>query len=275
MDTKYSRLAVGLYSIAQTSAAAQAAYGMFSNAISADATADAFSFETNLQNDSGGFIAYNPTVGVGPQIAGLDIVVNSTTTPGHGGGAAMQIRGSGVPWDVGIGFMSGDFIHTANFQDNSQSPTIYLDKGTHTNGIDLSGGTYSGSPFKSAGFSVAADGSVGLVSLAWSHTAPTIASGFCSTASNTTISASNGTAAFDILIGGATCGIDRHADMPAATTGWVCNATDVTTPASHNVVQTGTQGSTTAVVLTDYARTTGIAQNFNPSDHIHVQCTGF
>jgi hypothetical protein len=112
--------------------------------------------------------------------------------------------------------------------------------------------------------------------LAFSHTAPTVASGFCSTGSPVTaISASNGTAAFDILIGQATCGSTGTLTLPAATTGWVCNATDVTTPASHNIVQTGTQGSTTAVVLTDYARTTGIAQNFNPADHVHVQCTGF
>src|ERR1035437_5582263 len=105
-------------------------------------------------------------------------------------------------------------------------------------------------------------------------TAPTIASGFCSTASNTSISASNGTAAFDILIGGATCGSTGTLTMPAATTGWVCSATDVTT-LTHNIKQTGTNGSTTAVVLTDYVITTGVAQNFAPADHIHVMCTGY
>src|ERR1035437_2911479 len=106
-------------------------------------------------------------------------------------------------------------------------------------------------------------------------TAPTIASGFCSTASNTSISASNGTAAFDILIGGATCGSTGTLTMAAAATGWACQAADVTTPATHDVVQTRTQGSTTAVVLTDYARVAGTAQNFNPADHIHVMCTGY
>jgi hypothetical protein len=112
--------------------------------------------------------------------------------------------------------------------------------------------------------------------LLWSATAPSIASGFCSTGSPVTaLSASNGTAAFDILIGAATCGSTGTLTMPAATTGWVCSAADVTTPASHNVVQTGTNGSTTAVVLTDYSRTTGIAQNFNPADHIHVMCTAY
>ena len=76
-----------------------------------------------------------------------------------------------------------------------------------------------------------------------SGTAPTVATGFCSTGSPVTaLSANNGTAAFDILIGQATCTSTGTLTMPAATTGWVCSATDVTTPASHNVVQTGTQG---------------------------------
>jgi hypothetical protein len=110
----------------------------------------------------------------------------------------------------------------------------------------------------------------------YSASAPTIASGFCSTGSPvTTVSASNGTAAFDILIGAATCGSTGTLTMPAATTGWVCSATDVTTPAGHNVVQTGTNGSTTAVVLTDYSRTAGTAQNFLAADHIHVMCSGY
>jgi hypothetical protein len=62
--------------------------------------------------------------------------------------------------------------------------------------------------------------------------------------------------------------------MPAATTGWMCSAADLTT-LTHHILQTGTQGSRTAVVLTDYVITTGIAQNFNPADHIHVMCTGY
>jgi hypothetical protein len=115
-----------------------------------------------------------------------------------------------------------------------------------------------------------------LTATAWSVTAPTVASGFCSTGSPVTaLSASNGTAAFDILIGAATCGSTGTLTMPASTTGWVCAATDVTTPASHNIVQTGTNGSTTAVVLTDYARVAGTAQNFLAGDHVHVMCTGY
>ena len=124
-----------------------------------------------------------------------------------------------------------------------------------------------------SGFTVSA---IGPATNAWLTTAPTVASGFCSTGSPVTaLSANNGTAAFDILIGAATCGSTGTLTMPAATTGWVCSATDVTTPAGHNVVQTGTNGSTTAVVLTDYSRTAGTAQNFLAADHIHVMCTGY
>jgi hypothetical protein len=117
-------------------------------------------------------------------------------------------------------------------------------------------------------------GTLGPVVPAWSATAPVIASGFCSTGTPTTISASNGTAAFDILIGAATCGSTGTLTLPAATTGWVCNAADVTT-LTHRIAQTGTQGSTTSVVLTDYSITAGTAQNFNPSDHIHVSCVAY
>ena len=148
---------VALYGVATASASGQASYGGFLNAITIGA-ADAVALETNTQNDTGGFVPYNPIPGAAQQLVALDLPMNSTTGTPHGGGVAIQIRGSGVPWDVGIGFMTGNFINTANFQDNSQAPTIYLDKGTHTNGFDLTGGTYSGNPFASTGFNVNAAG---------------------------------------------------------------------------------------------------------------------
>jgi len=107
--------------------------------------------------------------------------------------------------------------------------------------------------------------------LVHSPTAPTIASGGCTTGSTQSISASNGTVAFEVTLGGATCGSTITLTMPAAAHNWVCDAHNITTPASNVLDMTGA-ASTTAVVLTNYVRTTGVAGNFTGADHLAVKC---
>jgi hypothetical protein len=107
-----------------------------------------------------------------------------------------------------------------------------------------------------------------------SQTAPTIASGGCTTGSAQSVSASNGSAAFAITLGGATCGSTIVLTLPAATAGWVCDAHDITTPAS-NVVEQSAGGSTTSVTLTNYVRTTGVAGNFTGADVLAVKCSAY
>jgi hypothetical protein len=104
-----------------------------------------------------------------------------------------------------------------------------------------------------------------------SPTAPTIASGGCTTGSAQSISASNGSAAFEITLGGATCGSTITLTLPAAAHNWVCDAHNITTPASNVLDMTGT-ASTTAVVLTNYVRTTGVAGNFTGAEKLAVKC---
>lgn len=111
-------------------------------------------------------------------------------------------------------------------------------------------------------------------SLADSGTAPTIASGGCTTGSAQSISANNGTAAFSITLGGATCGSTITLTLPASSTKWHCTADDITTPASNEVHQTAA-ASSTSVVLTNYVRTTGVAGNFTAADVLLVSCRGF
>lgn len=106
--------------------------------------------------------------------------------------------------------------------------------------------------------------------LAWSPTAPTIASGFCTSPA---ISASNGTAAFTITIGTACAASVGTLTLPAATTGWVCAFSNVTVPQSNTPSQTG--GTTTTVTVTNYARTTGIAANWADSNVLRASCTGY
>jgi hypothetical protein len=102
-------------------------------------------------------------------------------------------------------------------------------------------------------------------------TAPTISSGFCST--SPAISASNGSAVFDINVGTSCSGSTGTLGMPAATTGWVCDFANVTNPAANTVYQTG--GATNTVTLTNYVRTTGVAGNFTASDHIRAKCAAY
>ncbi len=107
-----------------------------------------------------------------------------------------------------------------------------------------------------------------------SPTVPTIASGGCTTGSAQTISASNGTAAFAITLGGATCGNTIVLTFPTAAHGWACDANDVTTPATNAISQT-VGGSTTSVTLTNFVRTTGVAGNFTAADVLVAKCLAY
>lgn len=179
---------------------------------------------------------------------------------------------NGTAGNIGIGSNNDGGVY--NLQSASGRLVLGSGSGTPSAWLYASGGNYFGSSPSDPGANNSTfQGSIKLAAPAWTNTAPTISSGFCSTGTVTTIAASNGTAAFDILIGTLTCGSTGTIGMPTATNGWVCVAADVTTPASHAIAQTG--GTNATVILTDYARTTGIAQNFNPSDHVHVACTGY
>jgi hypothetical protein len=105
-----------------------------------------------------------------------------------------------------------------------------------------------------------------------SKTPPTIASGGCTTGAAQSVSLSNGTAAFAITLGGATCGSTITLTMPAASSGWVCDAHNNTSSATNvlDVVAAGT----TSIVITNYVRTTGVAGNFTGTEVLLVKCTG-
>jgi hypothetical protein len=111
--------------------------------------------------------------------------------------------------------------------------------------------------------------SLSMTNLVMSTTAPT-ATTFCTSPS---IVANNGTAAFTINVGTSCATSTGTITMPAATTGWVCDFHDVTTPASYKPEQTG--GTTTTVTLTNYSRTTGVAANWVASSVIRAQCSAY
>jgi hypothetical protein len=127
-----------------------------------------------------------------------------------------------------------------------------------------------------ASFGVGLDGPITLnanlfsTNLLISKTAPTIAGAGCG-GSGAAIPVANSTAAFKINVGTApltACTIT----MPAATTGWNCQATDITTNSTTVFYQkqTGAE-STTSVTITNFSDVAA-ASNFTASDILKVQC---
>jgi hypothetical protein len=115
--------------------------------------------------------------------------------------------------------------------------------------------------------------SVALGSLALSSTAPTIASGGCT---DPAVTWHNGTAAFLVTVGTSCTGVTQVTlTLPAAANLWACRAENNTSNAQQaaNVVAARAT-SATAVVLTNYARTTGLAADFTASDTLLVSCVG-
>lgn len=137
------------------------AYGIFSVARTSAATAGAVAIQTATFNDKATNVPYQPTVAglfASKPLLGLDLD-NDSVGGNYLSSAAIDVRASSGQWDVGLAFMQGNFVKTALIQDNDTSAiSILRSQGTHTNGLDLSGGTFSGTPFKSTGFSVDATG---------------------------------------------------------------------------------------------------------------------
>lgn len=103
-----------------------------------------------------------------------------------------------------------------------------------------------------------------------SATAPSVTSGGCTSPAVTT---PNGTAAFTITIGTSCTGVKSITLLlPAAAHQWSCFFNDQTTPASFVLSSNGT--TTTAVVVSNYARTTGLAIDFVAAEVLVGGCVG-
>lgn len=118
---------------------------------------------------------------------------------------------------------------------------------------------------------VTAAGGFSVSGVAISGTAPTIASGGCTSPA---ITSNNGTAKFKVTIGSSCTGVKTFTlTMPAAMNEWACDAVDLTTNATYKPEQSAA-ASTTSVVITNYARTTGLATDFAAGEVLIVKCTG-
>jgi hypothetical protein len=173
---------------------------------------------------------------------------------------------------------------TQNWTDAAQGASLQINlapNGSTTNAValfvDNSGGISVGTTTSDGIGSLRANTSVNATTsyrlatkIAWSATAPTVNSGFCTSPS---ISNNNGTAAFTITIGSACAASTGVLTMPTASVGWSCHFNNVTTPASNTPYQTAS--TTTSVSVTNYARTTGVASNWTASEVVTAECTAY
>jgi hypothetical protein len=103
-----------------------------------------------------------------------------------------------------------------------------------------------------------------------SSTAPTIASGF---GTGATVNQSNGSCSFSVVVGTSSSSSGTVTLSPAATNGWSCWCSDVTTKNNTHFLCKQTGDSTTSATFTLYA-SDGTATAFVDNDRMYGGCTG-
>lgn len=167
---------VGVYGVGTHSGTGtpRGAFGGFFVATATGNQSSALAIETQTTNNGSADRPYDPVVNSSNTVmTGIDI--NYSSTSAYLGGAAITIRSGGVAdgrWDVGIGFMDGDYVKTACIQDDTDAINILLaNSGAHTNGINLASATFSSNAYSSPGFTV---GGTGIVTTTLANTTTAI-----------------------------------------------------------------------------------------------------
>lgn len=114
-------------------------------------------------------------------------------------------------------------------------------------------------------------GSYQVINTLISSTAPTVGSGFGTTPS---ISANNGTAAFEITVGTGGTSQTGVITMPTATTGWNCQFTDITTTSTTVAVTKQTASTPTSVSVASFTNLY-VASAWAASDKIRAMCAAY
>jgi hypothetical protein len=107
--------------------------------------------------------------------------------------------------------------------------------------------------------------------LGYSATVPTISSGFGTSPS---VVASNGTLSFEVNVGTGGSATSGVIGLPTATTGWHCDATDITTASSTVFLTKQTASSTTTATVGNF-NTAGAAAAWVASDKLRVSCFAY
>lgn len=220
---------------------------------------------------------------ISPTITGSPNIGNGTTssalylnsTAAGGGAIAFQFAGANQfllsTLSAALGGTSGDALIYAY----SGNAIQFYSGGAYAAKIDTSQRLLVGyTADQGGGEKVQVSGTVKATGLSISaplclSTAPTI-SGFGTAPS---VPSNNGTCAFTVNVGTGGAASTGTITLPAATTGWVCTAQDVTSTDSFITSQNG--GTTTTATLKNYSRTTGLAVAWNASDVLIISCMGY
>ena len=212
------------------------------------ATSPSGSGSGTVNSGTSGQVAYYATTGTA--VSGETVV---TTTQGGTGVSAPTIHE--VPVAEGasaMNFIAGCASGVLYWSNSSTDPTCtsqpITSYGRFTTAIELGSTTH----------------------ILVSATAPTISSGFCSSPS---VSVSNGTAAFIVAVGSSCSAGTGVITMPAVSTGWICQANDLTSYSTLTVAESA--DTTNSVTVAAFSRTTGIAANFNSSDVLQFTCMAY
>lgn len=222
----------------------------------------------------------------GPTFTGTDTGVQRTATTAFSGPVAAcsatafnfgtagtGLCGTSTAVNVGLSGTSTFGFQTNGFFIFSNTVPIVLGSGFDTGVSRCAGGETC--------FGTGAQGAVDGTVTALRHrmgtksyaigTAPTIASGGCTSPSVTN---TNGTAYITIAVGTGCSGSQPVIfTLPAATTGWNCYGRNVSNAATSSPRQTGAV-STTSVTITNFAETTGLAAAWTDNDVVIISCLG-
>lgn len=159
-------------------------------------------------------------------------------------------------------FMNNDGSYTMAHFDGTNSTTLTFLAVTN-------GGLKTGADIETTGYRMNHDNTPGTLLI--SSTSPSIAANGCGGSAASEVSA-NGTGAFVIGVGTSNTGTCT-VTMPAATTNWICSATDITTTSTlvaiTKVVPGGTP--TTQITLQNYTDIMG-THAWVDNDHIAINC---
>lgn len=143
------------YSTNSSTNAGHTAYGVFTDAIANSVGTNAFSIEAFVENRTG---SNKPlSVGTTPPMVGMHV------TPGgpNSSTAALWVSndsgGGGAQWDSGLYFGPSSTV-TYSLIDASSSTNSIAIQGSHTYGLVLSNGTFSGNAIQAVGWQLAPNG---------------------------------------------------------------------------------------------------------------------